>query len=225
MMMKKLIPAFVLILFLSSCEDDCIRSTDDSGNQYLDLYTLAGEKNYYNGYEPMNADSTINAVIEIPAGTNQKWEVDKESGYIIWEIKNGSHRVVNYISYPANYGMIPKTLLPKELSGDGDPIDVIVLGPAIDRGEVVKIKILGMLVLLDGGEKDDKLIGIEESSLFSGISDLDELDNAYPGVTSIISTWFSNYKANGEMEFLGFGSKEEAIDQLLEAINAFAIYN
>lgn len=45
----------------------------------------------------MNTDSTFNAVIDIPAGINQKWEVDKTSGYIIWEIKDGGHRVVDYI--------------------------------------------------------------------------------------------------------------------------------
>ena len=43
-------------------------------------------------------------------------------------------REVKYLGYPGNYGMIPRTLLPKELGGDGDPLDVIVLGPAVERG-------------------------------------------------------------------------------------------
>jgi inorganic pyrophosphatase len=219
--MKKLIIFIVLSLIMYSCENDCVQSTDDPNNQYLDNYTLAGEKNYYNGYEPMNKDSTFNAVIEIPAGTCQKWEVDKETGFIIWEIKNGAHRVVNYICYPANYGMIPKTLLPEEEGGDGDPIDIIVLGNAIERGKVVKVRIIGMIKLLDGGEKDDKLIGTIEDSQFSDILDMEGLDIKYPGVTSILSTWFSNYKGIGEIEFTGYGTKEEAINELMEAIKKF----
>jgi inorganic pyrophosphatase len=220
--MKNILASIAIFLVFCSCENDCVQSTNNKVTKYLDKYTLAGEKSYYDGYEAMNSDSTFNAVIEIPAGTDQKWEVDKETGYIIWEIKGGSHRIVNYISYPANYGMIPKTLLPKDQGGDGDPIDVVVLGQAIDRGKVVKIRIIGMIKLLDGGEKDDKLIGIMDNTQFSDVLELVELDEQFPGVTAILSTWFSNYKGAGEMEFTGFGTRNEALNALYIAVSAFS---
>jgi len=61
--------------------------------------------------------------------------------------------------------MIPQTLLSKENGGDGDPLDVIILGPSISRGSVVKAHLIGVLKLLDGGEQDDKLIAIIDNSI------------------------------------------------------------
>ena len=59
---------------------------------------------------------------------------------MIWEFKDGKPRIVKYLGYPGNYGMVPKTLLPENLGGDGDPLDVIVLGPQVERGSVIKCK-------------------------------------------------------------------------------------
>ena len=47
--------------------------------------------------------TSIHVVVEIPAGTNDKWEVDKETGVLRWEQKNGQPRVVQYLAYPAQY--------------------------------------------------------------------------------------------------------------------------
>ena len=63
----------------------------------------------------------IHFVVEIPAGTNAKWEVDKATGGLHWEQKDGRPRVVQYLAYPGNYGMIPSTSLPYEIGGDGEP--------------------------------------------------------------------------------------------------------
>ena len=53
-------------------------------------------------------------MVEIPAGSNDKWEVDKTSGALYWEQEDGKPRVVQYLAYPGNYGMIPRTSLPHE---------------------------------------------------------------------------------------------------------------
>ena len=60
----------------------------------------------------------------------------------MWVWINNKPRIINYLGYPANYGMIPKTLLKKENGGDGDPLDVIVLGPPESKGSIVKCKII-----------------------------------------------------------------------------------
>ena len=57
----------------------------------------------------------------------------------------GTPRIINYGNYPVNYGMIPKTVLPINLGGDGDPLDAIVLGNPLPRGTVLKAKIIGLL--------------------------------------------------------------------------------
>lgn len=161
-------------------------------------------KNLLLDFKPLTLNGNINVVIEIPTGTNEKWEVNKQSGLLELEILKGNiPRVIDYIPYPANYGMIPRTLLPKELGGDGDPLDVIVLGKPISGGSVVECKLIGVLKLLDRGEQDDKLIAVSLNSIFNNINSLEELDLEYKGVSEVLKIWFSNYKGEGLMEFKG----------------------
>ncbi|MEC7394112.1 MAG: inorganic diphosphatase, partial [Verrucomicrobiota bacterium] len=54
-----------------------------------------------------NPDGSYNLFIEIPAGTQQKWEVNKRSGKLESEEKDGKKRVVKFLPYPGNYGFIP----------------------------------------------------------------------------------------------------------------------
>lgn len=166
--------------------------------------------NLLTDFSPKFKDGDINVVIEISAGTLEKWEVNKHNGNLEWDKINNIPRVINYISYPANYGMIPRTLLPKEQGGDGDPLDVIVLGTAIKRGEIVKSKLIGVMYLIDKGEQDDKLIAIAENSPLYNVNNITELNEKYNGVTQILKLWFSNYKGFGKMKFKGFGTKKEA---------------
>jgi inorganic pyrophosphatase len=106
----------------------------------LDAHTLKVEKSFLTGHRPINPDGTVNVVGEIPSGTTAKWEVAKPSGELRWELEDGEPRVVGYLGYPGNYGMLPRTLQSKATGGDGDPLDVIVLGPAVARGTVVRAR-------------------------------------------------------------------------------------
>lgn len=202
----------ILSASLSSCEKS------------VDSLTLIGEKHFVSGYEPLMEDGKIQAVVEIPAGTLDKWEVDKETGYMKWEIRDEKPRVVLYLGYPGNYGMIPRTLLSKESGGDGDPLDVIILGQPVERGSIVKAQLIGVLRLLDGGEQDDKLIAVLDDSPFSGINSIEELNQEFIGVADIIQTWFVNYKGPGKLESSGFGTKEEALQILDAAIQGYNLY-
>ncbi len=91
------------------------------------------------------------ACIEIPKGSKKKYELDKETGLIILD------RVL-YTStqYPANYGFIPKTL-----SDDGDPLDVLLLcSEDIHPLSLVRCYAIGMVTMVDGGVNDEKIIAI-----------------------------------------------------------------
>ena len=186
-----------------------------------DTFTLAGDKSFLSEIEPINADGSINAVIEVPAGTNSKWEVSKPEGNLIWEFENEQPRIIDYLSYPGNYGMIPRTILPKEQGGDGDPLDVFLVGPSVPRGSVVRTKVIGVLRLIDCGEVDDKLIAVMENTRLYRINQLAELDRQYPGITSIIELWFLNYKGAGKMQSRGYEDVDVAMEILETAINAF----
>tara|TARA_B100001173_G_C15798294_1_gene466508 strand:- start:72 stop:728 length:657 start_codon:yes stop_codon:yes gene_type:complete len=163
---------------------------------YLNSYELKGEKNFISGYDSKNINGSYNAVIEIPAGSNEKWEVSKDGELIKLEFKNGKPRIINYIGYPVNYGFIPKTLLPTSEGGDGDQLDILVFSQSpLQRGQVVEVKIIGMLKMKDKGLLDNKILAIlDDNSGFYRINSLNQLDNQYPGILEIIRIWFSNYK-------------------------------
>ena len=182
---------------------------------------LVGDKNFYSDYQPETERGDVQVVVEIPAGTCQKWEVDKNSGNLEWEFREEKPRIVNYLGYPGNYGMIPRTLLPEEKGGDGDPLDVIVLGPAVPRGTVLQARLIGALKMLDGGERDDKLIAVMPDSHFADIGSLEELEDRYKGILRILDLWFSNYKGAGVMESVGMADEKEARKVLEEAIDAY----
>ena len=158
-----------------------------------------------------------NMVVEIPAGTNEKWEVSKKSGKMELNLKNGKKRVIKFLPYPGNYGFIPQTKLSKVKGGDGDPIDVLLIGGAVKRGSVLKIKIIGGLDFLDRGERDTKLIAVSKDGVLSHIDSIKELFYKHPNILSIIKLWFEGYKGFGKMQFMGYISKKEAKEMVEDA--------
>lgn len=159
----------------------------------------------------------VHVVVEIPAGTNEKWQVEKTSGALEWERENGVPRVVQYLGYPGNYGIVPRTLLPTELGGDGDPLDVLLLGPAQPRGSVVPARAIAMLRLVDRGERDDKIVAVPTAGPLSDARDLTTLEARYPGVRQIVETWFANYKGPGVAVSNGWVDADSAMLVVREA--------
>ena len=186
-----------------------------------DQYTLTGKKHLLHDYPPVDSFGNINVVVEITTGTNEKWEVDKTTGYLKWEIKKGKPRVVSYLGYPGNYGMIPRTLLPKKFGGDGDPLDVIIIGAAVPRGSIVSVRPIGVLKLLDDGEQDDKIVAVMLNSELGSVLSIKELNQKFKGVAEILQTWFSNYKGAGRLQSRGFDSVAGAQVVIKTAIKAY----
>lgn len=174
--------------------------------------TKALRHNLLNDIETFTPDSLVNAVIEIPAGSNQKWEVNKETGKIEWEqLTADSFRVVDYLPYPANYGFVPQTLLSGESGGDGDPIDVFVLGSSIAREEIVKARIVGIIHMTDDNESDSKLIAVNINEPRFEVNSLENLTNNYPGVIDILKIWLSNYKGTGRVKIESVQDEKDAM--------------
>lgn len=203
--------AMCVFIVLASCRYS--ESTSDP-------YRMAGGRNYWTGY-PAVQDSSVTAVVEIPAGTHAKWEVSVSGAFMEWELKDGKRRVIQYLPYPCNYGMIPGTLQSADTGGDGDPLDILVLGRAVERGEVIPVRLLGVLKMLDDGEVDDKLIAVSYSGPLSDVRSLDELREKYPGVTEILEIWFVNYKGPGRIQLLGYETGETARIALERAAEEF----
>ncbi|MDA9783056.1 inorganic diphosphatase [Vicingaceae bacterium] len=154
----------------------------------------------------------VKMLVEIPAGTIEKYELNKSSGILQMDSVDGKPRLIDYLGYPANYGMIPNTILPKSEGGDGDPLDIIAIGPPAARGSIIDCKVVGVLKLKDRGEQDDKLIAILRNSSLQHIKSILELQKKYPGISEIIETWFTNYKGNNAMISEGYQDQKIAQD-------------
>ncbi len=216
-----LFAGMMVILSCSSLRQSDGHIRHASGLIRENSYTLKAKTSLYSGYDPLDVDGNAQVLVEIPAGTNEKWEVNKSNGKLEWEFKNDRPRIVKYLGYPGNYGMIPRTLLPEESGGDGDPLDVLVLGQAVPRGTLLKVRLIGMIRMLDGGERDDKMIAVMLDSPFREIRSLKELDQKFSGISEILSMWFSNYKGPGVMQAGGMADADEAGAVLKTAINAY----
>src|ERR1700759_1405695 len=91
------------------------------------------------------------AVIEIPKGSTNKYELDKETGLLRLD-----RALYSAVYYPANYGFIPRTYCE-----DGDPLDVLVLGqePVVPQA-ILRAKAIGVMPMRDEKGQDDKLIAV-----------------------------------------------------------------
>ena len=177
---------------------------------YINDFKIEYKNDYIKNISAKNEDESYNAIIEIPSGTNQKWEISDDYKYLELEFKNGYPRIIKYLGYPANYGFIPNTKLKLDEGGDGDAIDVLVINDSpIEKGEKVKIKVIGMLKLLDKNEIDYKIISVKVGSIFEKINSLKTLENELPGILEIFSIWFQNYKGE-KIKILGFEDKKKA---------------
>jgi len=139
----------------------------------------------WHGLEPGPAPpALLTAFIEVTPFDLVKYEVDKQSGYLrVDRPHRGSSQP------PALYGFVPRTycgprtrkLSPKSVRGDGDPLDICVLGERpIQRGEIlVRARVVGGLQMVDASEADDKIIGVLDNDHIWGrardISDLPDV--------------------------------------------------
>ncbi|XP_072479177.1 inorganic pyrophosphatase 2, mitochondrial isoform X12 [Notamacropus eugenii] len=159
--------------------------------------------------KPESKEAVFNMVVEVPRWTNAKMEIATKEPLnpIKQDIKKGKLRYVANIfphkGYIWNYGALPQTWedpLHKDSTtnccGDNDPIDVCEIGSKVRaRGEIIQVKILGILGLIDENETDWKLIAISvddpEASKFHNISDVRKHKPAYLEATL---DWFRLYK-------------------------------
>lgn len=171
----------------------------------VDGETASGPQHLVNDFAAIEGE-LVNAVIEIPTGTDAKVEVDHMSGALRWTRRNGELRR-SAVAYPGNYGLIPRTLSPRTSGGDGDPLDVLVMGPAVARGTVMRVRPVALLRLFDEGEEDFKVVAVPEGAR-------QEFDRA------AIERFFQDYDAEEEARIEGWSDPWPAIRAAAAAYEA-----
>ncbi len=154
------------------------------------------------------APELVNVLIEVPMGSRVKYEFDKDT-----EMVTVDRFLFFDHGYPANYGFIPNTL-----SGDGDPVDVLVLAPdVLAPGVVIAAKPIGMLETKDEKGMDAKLVAVPTEKAnpeFGKYNDISELPEE---LTEKIKFFFENYKKNEPgkwVEVAGWKGREDAIKEI-----------
>ena len=154
----------------------------------------------------------VEALIEIPLGSKNKYEIDKVTGRITLD------RVL-YASmiYPAEYGIVENTLAP-----DGDALDILVIcSDPTFPGCIVPARVLGYLDMVDNGKLDYKLITVVDCD--PRYDDVKELSDLSPFPLKEIANFFTNYKVlqNVTVEVGEYHGMEDTLDVIAQCRERF----
>ncbi len=158
--------------------------------------------------------NTINTIIEIPEGSNNKYEIDKATGLIKLDRANYSSA-----PYPFDYGFAPQTLWE-----DNDPLDVVVLTTfPLHPGILVKVRPVAVMEMIDDGESDYKIIGVpSDDKRWDDTQDLNDLNKHK---IKEIEHFFKTYKElKGKsvvVEINGIKGKKEAMEAIEKSIKLY----
>lgn len=148
-------------------------------------------------------EKIIEAVIEIPMGTKNKYEIDKVKNRIKLD------RVLySPMTYPAEYGYIEETL-----ASDNDPLDILVLASSKTfPGCIVDARVVGYLEVIDNGERDEKIIGVVNSD--PRFSHINEVADIQQHTLREIKHFFKTYKDLQQNKVVEVGKFHDKIDAL-----------
>lgn len=159
-----------------------------------------------------NVPEVVNAIIEIPKGSQGKYELDKKSGLLRLD------RVLfSAVYYPANYGFIPRTL-----SDDGDPLDILVICSVdVDPLCIIEAKVIGLMEMVDNMEKDEKIIAVAKNDI--SVNYIEDLKDLPPHFTIQIQRFFEDYKKLEHKNVIveKIVGKEEAFKAINESIDLY----
>ena len=162
-----------------------------------------------------NPPYDINAVIEIPQGGEPvKYEMDKASGALF--VDRFLHTAM---FYPGNYGFIPHTL-----ADDGDPCDVLVVGPTpVVPGAVIRCRPIGALLMEDEAGRDEKILAVPVDKLHPFHSDISSWRQLPTIMTEQIAHFFQHYKdleKGKSTRIIGWAEPEETAELIRRGMEA-----
>lgn len=164
---------------------------------------------------PKNEDGTVNTVIEIAQGSSLKVEWNRE--LLCFELDRVEPKI---FAKPCNYGFIPGTL-----DEDGDELDTLVVtSEPLPMGLIVKVKVIGVLNFIDGGEADHKVVCVPADDRNNGdsINSLDDLGDRWKEQVVHHFTHYKDLKKPDTTEVLGWGDAEQAQEIISDCINRYS---
>lgn len=160
------------------------------------------------GAPPSDAAPTVEVVVEVPMGSRNKYELDKERGVFILD-----RMLFSAVHYPGDYGFVDETL-----AKDGDPLDaVVILGEPTFPGVRIPARILGNLDMEDDAGQDDKLLCVPDTD--PRWQHLHGIEDVPVHLLEEISHFFRVYKdlEHKHVEVRGWQDRETALEVLADA--------
>ena len=160
-----------------------------------------------------DAPDSFNVIIEIPMNADPiKYEVDKETGAIFVD-----RFMSTAMHYPTNYGYVPQTL-----SGDGDPVDVLVITPVpLIPGVVVTCRAIGILMMEDEAGVDGKVLAVPIDKILPLYTHWQKPADMNPMRLNTIQHFFEHYKdlePGKWVKILGWEGPEAAHKEILDGV-------
>lgn len=159
-----------------------------------------------------NIPNEINVIVEIPKGSKNKYEINKETGLIA--LDRAMHSAQDY---PFDYGFVPQTLW-----DDGDALDVVLLTTSpLFPGILVKARPVAIMHMIDGGEGDDKIIAVPvHDRRWDEVKDLKDINKH---TLKEMEHFYMTYKTieNKVVEVSGFEGKDVAHAAVIKSINLY----
>lgn len=154
--------------------------------------------------------------IEIPQGSFTKYEIDADTGHLVVD-RYQSMPVV----YPANYGSITSSL-----GGDNDPLDALVYTrEPVVPGAIIKVRPIGVLKMIDGGEVDDKIVAVPASDIDPTYDKIKEVTDLPEIEQQRLQAFFRVYKQLPDkrkvVELNGFENAEKAQAEVAASFKAY----
>ncbi len=158
----------------------------------------------------------VNVIIEIPRyGDPIKYEVDKESGAMFVD-----RFMSTAMHYPCNYGYVPRTL-----SDDGDPVDVLVVAPfPLVTGSVVRCRPIGMLKMEDEAGGDAKILAVPIEKLTKFYNSVATFRDVQQELLDKIAHFFEHYKDLEQGKWVkvnGWAGKDEARKEIMDSAERY----
>ncbi len=158
-----------------------------------------------------NAPEIVNVIIEIPKGSQNKYEFDEKLGvFKLDRVIYGSYH------YPLDYGFIPGTR-----SEDGDHLDALVMGSdPLFTGCLAEVRPIGRLDMIDSGEPDAKILAVQVNNpRFSTIKDIKDIESSNPHLLKEIVNFFETYKIlqKKEVKISGWSDAAAAKEEIKKA--------
>jgi inorganic pyrophosphatase len=159
-----------------------------------------------------SAPEVVYAVVEIPKGSRNKYEYDKDMEAFALD------RVLySPFYYPAEYGIIPQSLW-----DDGDPMDILVLmDEATFPGCIIETRPIGVMRMIDGGDSDDKILGVPVTD--PRCNEINDIQDVPPSLLKEIAHFFEDYKKleGKTTEVLGWEKASQAFEAIKHSMELY----